>query len=73
MIDQDLVNKNLDVIQAIHEGRVTESSEAVKLYELLYKTNEAYTSLIEQSAELHKELAKLKAERVFVVNDKEVE
>ena len=27
-----------------------------------------YTSLIEQNAELHKELAKLKGERVFVVN-----
>ena len=29
-----------------------------------------YIALIEQNAELHKELAKLKAERVFVVNDK---
>jgi len=28
-----------------------------------------YKSLIEQNAELHKELAKLKGERVFVVND----
>ena len=28
-----------------------------------------YIALIEQNAELHKELAKLKAERVFVVNE----
>lgn len=28
-----------------------------------------HISLIEQNAELHKELAKLKAERVFVVNE----
>lgn len=28
-----------------------------------------YVALIEQNAELHKELAKLKAERVFVVNE----
>lgn len=28
-----------------------------------------YKSLIEQNAELHKELAKLKADRVFVVNE----
>ena len=29
----------------------------------------AYIALIEQNAELHKEIAKLKAERVFVVNE----
>ena len=68
MIDESLVDENQGVIQAIHEGRVTENDEAIKLYELLHKTNEAYISLIEQNAELHKELAKLKGERVFVVN-----
>jgi len=67
-IDQSLINENLNVIQAIHEGRVTEKDEAIKLYELLHKTNEAYKSLIEQNAELHKELAKLKGDLVFVVN-----
>lgn len=69
MIDQSLVDENKGVIQAIHEGRVTESDEAIKLYEKLYKTNEAYISLIEQNAELQKEIAKLKGDRVFVVND----
>jgi len=33
---------------------------------------ENYKSLIEQNAELHKELAKLKSDRVFVVNYEEV-
>lgn len=71
MIDQSLVDENQGVIQAIHEGRVTESDEAIKLYELLHKTNEAYISLIEKNAELQKELEKLKGDRVFIVNGEE--
>ena len=69
MIDKTLINENLNVVQAIHEGRVTEKDEAIKLYELLHKTNKAYTSLIEQNAELQKELERLNSYRVFVVND----
>lgn len=37
--------------------------------ELAQELLNSYVALIEQNAELHKELAKLKAERVFVVNE----
>ncbi len=68
MIDQSLVNRNANILQAIIEARVTAESVAYELFELLNETDVNYTSLIEQNAELHKELAKLKGERVFVVN-----
>lgn len=69
MIDQDLINRNANILQAIIESRVTAESVACELFELLNETDSNYTSLIEQNAELHKELAKLKSDRVFVVND----
>jgi len=57
-INQDLINKcqsDLDDLGSLMKCQATE---------LLSN----YKSLIEQNAELHKELAKLKGDRVFVVN-----
>lgn len=59
MIDQELVNEcesDLKDFGSISKHQATE---------LLSN----YKSLIEQNAELHKELAKLKGERVFVANN----
>jgi len=58
MIDQDLINK---VNSYIVGGQPLPISTTEKLVD-------AYSSIIEQNAELHKELAKLKGGRVFVVN-----
>lgn len=58
-INQDLINKcqsDLDDFGSLMKCQATE---------LLNN----YKSLIEQNAELHKELAKLKGDRVFAVND----
>ncbi|QDP48182.1 MAG: hypothetical protein Unbinned6437contig1000_36 [Prokaryotic dsDNA virus sp.] len=71
MIDQELIDKNLNLIQALFEGRVEFEDSADELYQLLAETNDNYKSLIEQNAELHKELEKLKGDRVFVVNGEE--
>lgn len=59
MIDQDLINIAGTYI-------ANEQDLPVRLSEELL---DSYKSLIEQNAELHKELAKLKSERVFVVNE----
>ena len=58
-IDQSLVN-------IVGTYIANEQDLPVRLSEELLND---YKSLIEQNAELHKELAKLKGERVFVVND----
>ena len=58
MIDDSLVKKATAYI--VNGGLPNELAQ-----ELLGN----YIALIEQNAELHKELAKLKGERVFVVND----
>lgn len=62
MIDQSLIN-HIEAVIEDSQGSAVDIS-AGKLTELLG----SYKSLIEQNAELHKELAKLKGERVFVVN-----
>ena len=59
MIDQDLIN-------IVGTYIANEQDLPVRLSEELLSN---YKSLIEQNAELHKELAKLKSERVFVVNE----
>lgn len=59
MIDQSLVNITKTYI-------ANEQDLPLRLSEELLNN---YIALIEQNAELHKELAKLKGERVFVVND----
>ena len=69
MIDQSLIDRNANILQAIIEARVTAESVACELVDLLNETDSNYISLIEQNAELHKELAKLKGDRVFVVNN----
>ena len=62
MIDNSLVN--------ITKTYIANAQDLpLRLSEELHKN---YISLIEQNEELHKELAKLKGDRVFVVNDKEV-
>lgn len=61
-IDQDLINK---VTAYLVNGQKLPLPIADDLLS-------NYKSLIEQNAELHKELAKLKGDRVFVVNDGEV-
>ena len=61
MIAQDLINK---VNSCIVGGQPLPISTTEKLVD-------AYSSLIEQNAELHKELSKLKSNRVFVVNYEE--
>lgn len=57
-IDQDLINK---VTAYLVNGQKLPLPTADDLLN-------NYKSLIEQNAELHKELAKLKGDRVFVVN-----
>jgi len=59
MIEQDLINK---VKAYLVNGQKLPLPIADELLE-------NYKSLIEQNAELHKELAKLKGDRVFVVNE----
>jgi len=58
MIEQDLINK---VKAYLVNGQKLPLPIADELLE-------NYKILIEQNAELHKELAKLKGDRVFVVN-----
>ena len=60
-IDQSLIN-------IVGTYIANEQDLPVRLSEELLND---YKSLIEQNAELHKELAKLKGERVFVVNGSE--
>ena len=69
MIDQELINRNSNLIKALFEGRVEFEDSADELYQLLADTNDNYIKLVEQNAELHKELAKLKGDLVFAVND----
>tara|TARA_R110002124_G_C8974544_1_gene515754 strand:- start:15819 stop:16010 length:192 start_codon:yes stop_codon:yes gene_type:complete len=57
-IDQDLINK---VTAYLVNGQKLPLPIADDLLN-------SYKSLIEQNADLHKELAKLKVDRVFVVN-----
>ncbi len=59
-IDQDLINK-------VTAYLVNGQKLPLPIVDDLLNN---YKSLIEQNAELHKELAKLKGDRVFVVNDK---
>lgn len=59
MIDQELIDKNLNLIQALFEGRVEFEESADELYQLLCETNDNYIKVIEDNARLHKELAKL--------------
>ena len=61
MIDQSLVNH---VESYIVDGRDLPVSVTENILD-------AYVMLIEQNAELHKELAKLKGDRVFTVNGSE--
>ncbi len=61
MIDQSLVNITKTYI-------ANEQDLPLRLSEELLNN---YIALIEQNAELHKELAKLKGERVFVVNSED--
>ena len=59
MIDQNLINeceKDIDSFGSLMK------CQAIDLLD-------AYISLIEQNAELHKELARLKSERVLMNND----
>ena len=58
MIDQELINKC--------ESDLADFGSLMKCQATELLAN--YKSLIEQNAELHKELAKLKCDRVFVVN-----
>jgi len=59
MIEQELINKC--------ESDLADFGSLMKCQAEELLAN--YKSLIEQNAELHKELAKLKGDRVFVVNE----
>ena len=59
MIDQDLINKCESDIEDFGSLMKCQAEELLK----------NYISLIEQNAELHKELAKLKNDRVLMVSD----
>lgn len=71
MIDQDLINKLQFQIDENSEGYASTYFDNNDIQSLVNN----YKSLIEQNAELHKELALYKvgleyvADRVFVVND----
>ena len=58
MISQDLINRMESDIVDFDRAKVKDTKELLANYK----------SLIEQNAELQKELAKLKGDRVFVVN-----
>lgn len=62
MIDQELIDKNLNLIQALFEGRVEFEESADELYQLLAETNDNYISLVKQNADLHKVNAKLRSD-----------
>ena len=62
MIDQELIDKNLNLIKALFEGRVEFEDSADELYQLLAETNDNYIKLIEQNAEIHKMNEKHKAQ-----------
>lgn len=59
MIEQELINRVKAYLVNRQELPLPIADELL----------ENYKSLIEQNAELHKELAKLKGDRVFVVNE----
>ena len=62
VIDQELIDKNLNLIQALFEGRVELEDSTDELYQLLAETNDNYIKLVEQNAELHKENEKNKSD-----------
>ena len=59
MISQELINRMESDIVDFDRAKVKDTKELLANYK----------SLIEQNAELQKELAKLKDDRVFVVNE----
>ena len=59
MISQELINRMESDIVDFDRPKVKDTKELLANYK----------SLIEQNAELQKELAKLKGDRVFVVNN----
>ena len=59
MIDKELINRMESDMVVFDRAKVKDTKELLANYK----------SLIKQNAELHKELAKLKGDRVFVVND----
>ena len=63
MIDQDLINRMESDIVDFERPKVSDTKELLKNYK----------SLVEQNAELHKELAAVKGDRVFVCNGGEDE
>ena len=62
MIDQELLDKNERLLNAIALGDLTLQEAAIDLMELLGETNGNYIKLIEQNAELHKENEKNKSD-----------
>ena len=62
MIDQELINKNEKLLSDIAEGRRSAESTCDELVSQLNETDANYIKLIEDNAELHKVIAKLRTE-----------
>lgn len=62
MIDQELINKNEKILSDIAEGRRSAESACNELVSQLNETDDNYIKLIEDNAELHKVIAKLRTE-----------
>lgn len=59
MVDQDLINKSSDLLERIVIGQVQEESVCDELVRLLNEMNSNYCQIIEDNAEMHKEIARL--------------
>lgn len=62
MIDQSLIDRNERLLSDIAEGRRSAESACNELVSQLNETDANYIKLIEDNAELHKVIAKLRTE-----------
>lgn len=62
MISQSLLDKNKKLLNSIISGDISAESVCDNLFHQLSETDAYYTNLIEDNAELHKEIAKLRTE-----------
>lgn len=62
MIDQSLIDRNEKLLSDIAEGRRNAESACNELVSQLNDTDANYIKLIEDNAELYKEIAKLQTE-----------
>ena len=66
MIEQELIDGNEDLIESIASGKASPESVADKLLDRL---NRNYRKVIEDNAELRKELTRLRRENEALINE----